>query len=453
MAGHRKRARTSAAVVAGATAGMTAVLTFGHVADALAATLPGGTAVVGIGGASDTKSARIQDKFQHNYVPYGGEFVSVPDDQYKAVHYSASLPIDSGVADGRAPLIDQVGVARSQVGPNGTVYIVGYSEGSLVAENYKRELNAGTIQSPGGNIEFVYIAAPTVPNGGIYARFPDLGPLGLLGFTSTGAAAPTQYNQTFITIEYDPIGDFPAYANPLALANAAAGFVYLHGDPTPDATDLNDPDAVIVTTVDKPGGKTDTYILVKTEHLPLLQPIRDVSTALNTTAFTEPVLGAIEPTLKLAVDMGYTDRDYSDPATPTRFSFITPPKRIAETLNQLPDALQQGADNFKGGLPSTTVPSTTSPSTISPATTPALTDRIVVKKEAPKSVATNDAEVTAETPKKPVKRTPIQRRDDVRNAMSDVAKNVRDSFKPHKPKHEAKTKTKSSAASDGDKAA
>lgn len=442
MANHRKGARSSTVAVASATAGMTAVLTFGQVADALAAVLPPGNAVVGIGGASDTESARIQDKFRGDYVPSAGEFVSVSDAQYKAVHYSASLPIDQGVADGRAPLIEQVGVARAAAGPNGTVYIVGYSEGSLVAENYKRELNAGTIESPGGNIEFVYIAAPTVPNGGIYARFPDLGPLGLLGFTSTGAAEQSPYDETFITIEYDPIGDFPAYANPLSLANAAAGFVYLHGDPTPDATNLNDPNAIIVTPVDQPGGGHDTYILVKTEHLPLLQPFRDFSTALNTTAFTEPVLGAIEPTLKLGVDMGYTDRDYSDPATPTRFSLITPPERIAETVKQLPDALQEGADNFKNGLASTASPSTASEST----------DRSATKKTTPKVEAPKIEIPKLEAPKKPVKRTPAQRRDDVRNAVSDVAKNVRNTFKP-KPKREDKPKTESSTESDTDKAA
>ncbi|OLP00953.1 hypothetical protein BVU76_17730 [Mycolicibacterium porcinum] len=420
---------------------MTAVLTFGHVADALAAVLPPGDAVVGIGGASDTQSARIQDKFQGDYVPSAGEFVSVSDAQYKAVHYSATLPIDQSVADGRAPLIQQVAIARDQAGPNGTVYIVGYSEGSLVAENYKREINAGTVD-PGGKIEFVYIAAPTVPNGGIYSRFPDLGPLSLLGFTSTGAAAPTQYSQTFITIEYDPIGDFPAYANPLSLANAAAGMVYLHGDPTPDATDLNDTDGLLVKTVQKDNGATDTYILVKTEHLPLLQPFRDFSTALNTTAFTEPVLGAIEPTLKLGVDMGYTDRDYQNADKPTRFSLITPPDRIAETVKQLPDALQEGADNFKNGLPSTASPSTTSEPT----------DRSATKKAAPKIEAPKIEIPKLEAPKKPVKRTPAQRRDGVRNAVSDVAKNVRNTFKP-KPKREDKPKTESSTESDTDKAA
>lgn len=431
MADHRTRRPSSAVALAGATAGMTAVLAFGHVADAFAATLPGNAAVVGVGGKDNPTSDRVQKKFDGQYVPYNGGYAGPADDRFYGVNYPATLPIDESVAEGRQPLIDTVAEARTAVGADGTIYIVSYSEGTIVAEKYKRELNADPVD-PGGNIEFVFIASPTVPNGGIYARFPNLGPLSLLGFTSTGASAPTSYDQTFLTIEYDPVGDFPAYANPLSLANAAAGFLYLHGDPTPDAADLNDPDAVIVKPVTKPGGGTDTYVLVKTEHLPLLQPIRDVSTTLNATAFTEPVLGAIEPTLKLGVDMGYTDRDYSDPATPTRFSLITPPKRIIDTVTALPGAIQEGADNFKGGLSSTTSPSVTPPSVTS-----ATTDRIAAKNEAPK---------------KPVKRTPTQRRDDVRNAMSDVAKNVRDAVKP-KPKSEPKHLAKPQRASDTDKAA
>lgn len=252
MADHRTRRPSSAVALAGATAGMTAVLAFGHVADAFAATLPGNAAVVGVGGKDNPTSDRVQKKFDGQYVPYNGGYAGPADDRFYGVNYPATLPIDESVAEGRQPLIDTVAEARTAVGADGTIYIVSYSEGTIVAEKYKRELNADPVD-PGGNIEFVFIASPTVPNGGIYARFPNLGPLSLLGFTSTGASAPTSYDQTFLTIEYDPVGDFPAYANPLSLANAAAGFLYLHGDPTPDAADLNDPDAVIVKPVTKPG--------------------------------------------------------------------------------------------------------------------------------------------------------------------------------------------------------
>lgn len=443
MANHRKRARSSAAVVAGATAGMTAVLAFGHVAEATA-----DVTAIGVGGWRNSDSKRVDKKFDGKYLPGNDGFVA--PDKFEGVKYSASLPIDPSVRDGLPELRQLVEKV------NGKKVIVGYSEGSIVAEKYKRELDAQENLNT-ETISFVFIAAPTVPNGGIYARFPNLGPLSLLGFTSTGAAEPSPYDETFITIEYDPVGDFPAYANPLSLANALAGLLYLHGDPTPDAANLNDATAIIKTPVTKDGGGNDTYILVKTEHLPLLRPIRDVSTALHTEAFTEPVLGAIEPTLKLGVDMGYTDRTYAHPDTPTRFSLITPPERIAETLKQLPGAIQQGADNFKGGSPATTPPATTSPAPTPPATTPATADHSAAKKGVPKVVETKDENNDqAETPKKPVKRTPAQRRDDVRNTVSDVAKNVRDSFKSgpkSEPNSGPKHRAKPQRASDSDKAA
>ena len=368
MPDHHTRSRTAAVSAAGAAASLAAVLAFGHVGDAFAAMLPDSHAVVAIGGATNPTSDRVDNKFGGQYVPYRDEFVEPAEGRFYGVNYPASLPVNPSVAAARQPLIDTVTAARDTIGAGGTIYIVSYSEGTIVGENYKRELAAGTVPPP-GDVQFVSIASPTVPNGGIYARFPNLN---LFGFTSTGAAAVSPYDETFLTIEYDPVGDFPAYANPLSLANAALGFYYLHGDETPDATDLNDPDAVTVTQISTPEGGTDTYILVRTENLPLLQPIRDISQALQTEAFTEPVLDAIEPTLKLLVDMGYTDRDYSDPATPTRFSLFTPRERILDTLDRLPDALRPdtGGETVPQTVPEPAAEPVTEPVTPGVAATP-----------------------------------------------------------------------------------
>ncbi len=380
MAKHRKRSRNSAVMVAGATAGISTALTLGHATNATAATLPQGETVIGVGGWRNPTSDRVKNKFEGAYDVAG----------FKGVNYPAALPIDPSVDDGVPALSQEVDDA------SGHTVIVGYSEGSIVAERYKRSL-AG---QPTKDIEFVYIAAPTVPNGGIYARFPDLR---MPGFTSTGAAAESPYKETFVTIEYDPVGDFPAYANPLSLANAAAGMVYLHGDPTPDATNLETADKAVYTSDDG-----DTYILVKTEHLPLLRPVRDVSAALNTTALTEPVLGAIEPTLKLGVDMGYTDRDYSNADTPTRFSLVTPPERVVETVKQLPGAIKQGTDNLTGGSPSTSEPETSA-----------------------KQAETSKPEQKPDKPSvaKPKTRKPAERGNNLTDAVSRTLKNL----KPKKP--------------------
>lgn len=346
MAKHRKRRRPhlTAVFVAGATAGISTALALGHATNATAATIPTADTVIGVGGWRNPTSDRIEDKFQGELVPRGQDFVGV--------QYPAQLPVDPSVAEGQKPLRDAVDDAGG-----GSVLIVGYSEGSLVAEQYKRALVAAGAPNT-GNIAFMFIAAPTVPNGGIYSRFPDLR---IPGFTSTGAAAPSPYDETFVTLEYDLIADFPAYANPLSLANAVLGLVYFHGDQGPDNVDLeNAPQSVKVVTSE--AGGTDTYVLIRAVNLPLLQPIRDVAALTGTTAVVEPFVGAVEPTLRLLVDMGYTDRDYrtigvdekadyQDADQPTPFSVFTPTDRIVETANALPDALRDGAQNFTGALP------------------------------------------------------------------------------------------------------
>lgn len=328
MAKHRKRRQRSAVLAAGAAAGISSVLAFGHATNATAAIIPTHDALIGVGGWRNPTSDRIPDKFQG----------ALREPGYVGVQYPAQLPVDPSVTEG-------VPALRSEVDklPGSTILIVGYSEGSLVAEQYKRSLDPTDPATP--NVKFLFIAAPFVPNGGIYARFPGLR---IPGFTSTGAAAPSPFDETFVTLEYDLIGDFPAYANPLSLANAVAGLVYVHGDQGPDNVDLETAPKAVLTVHSDEGG-TDTYVLVRAEHLPLLQPVRDVSAALRLTSLTEPVLGAVEPTLRLGVDMGYTDRDYQNADKPTRFSLITPPERIVETVRALPDAIKEGADNLRGG--------------------------------------------------------------------------------------------------------
>jgi hypothetical protein len=75
-----------------------------------------------------------------------------------------------------------------------------------------------------------------------------------------------------------------------------------------------------------------------------------LSRLLSLTPLTEPLLGAIEPLLRVFVDMGYTDRLNLDPATPTPFSLFTPADKFVEALHAIPGALAEGAANlFNGG--------------------------------------------------------------------------------------------------------
>ena len=92
-------------------------------------------------------------------------------------------------------------------------------------------------------------------------------------------------------------------------------------------------------TVTNSAGGTDKYVFVPAAHLPLLAPARQIFGALGLTPLTEPVLAAIKTVLRLLVDMGYTDRENLNPEVPVKFSLITPPARIIETIAQVPGAL------------------------------------------------------------------------------------------------------------------
>jgi diacyltrehalose acyltransferase len=265
----------------------------------------------GLGGAGDRRSERVDGKFRGHF--------SDGYDTFFAVHYPAFVPIDGSVDTG----VDTLRMFLAGSGVTTPTRVIGYSEGAVVAERLKRALATDPAAPPAADLDFVYISSPTSPNG-LYTRF---GWLPIPGFTSTGAAAPSRYDETFVSFEYEGISDFPASFNPLAIANAVVGWRSFHGDATPDAFDFDDPanaDRIIKTVIpanDEHGRQT--YYLIRAEQLPLLKPIRDVSAALHLSDVTDPVLDAIEPTLRQIVDSAYPDRTT---AAPQRFSLFAPPR-------------------------------------------------------------------------------------------------------------------------------
>ncbi|HET7741450.1 MAG TPA: PE-PPE domain-containing protein, partial [Mycobacterium sp.] len=229
--------------------------------------------------------------------------------------------------------------------------VAGYSEGSLVAERVRRDLQARPVGPNGApsadQLTFVMIASPFAPNGGIYSRFPGL----FIPFIidPIGPSQPTRYDTTYHAIEYDVFGDFPAYFNPLAILNSALSLRYGHPDRYYDAIDPETTPHLEKEVVNSAGG-TDTYILYRNPHLPLLGPIRELSSMLQLTLLTEPFLGAIEPLLRVVIDMGYTDRTYANADVNTPFSLFTPPDRIIKALLAVPGALHEGLMNFQEGM-------------------------------------------------------------------------------------------------------
>ncbi|SIC47750.1 PE-PPE domain-containing protein [Mycobacteroides abscessus] len=333
VSGKRRSFRRSVATAAAVAATCTVLAPVAMESKTIASTLT--AYVLGVGGNNDGASLNVPDKI-------GGAY-SV---NYNPVAYPGAIWPVSGIA---APTFKQsvtegntnLNEAIAGAPENEHVVVVGYSLGAVVANRSYRDLAQS---DPDADVEFVFLGSANTPNGGIFARFPWLF-VPFADIESDGALPEGPFKTTVINTEYDVYGDFPAYFNPLALANSIAAIQYAHPDKYYDEIDpatLDDPNNPnVIKTVD--GNRT--YYLVRAEHLPLLQPLRDLTNPIGASF----VLDAIEPTLRVFIDMAY-DRETS-PGTVKTFSLFTPPKNIIDALNKLPGAIQEGAENFQNGLP------------------------------------------------------------------------------------------------------
>jgi pimeloyl-ACP methyl ester carboxylesterase len=182
--------------------------------------------------------------------------------------------------------------------------IIGYSQGAVVATEYKR-------LHPNENINYVLVENPNRPNGGVLERFDGL-TVPILNITFNGAtpvnpASDISGETVDISRQYDGWSDFPAYPlNVLADANAIAGIYYLHGstqdlgDSALDGIKTNQGNTMYY----QVHGDT-TYYLIPTDELPILMPFNGI--------VPDPVLKALDPPLRYLVELGYDRRDYSTP--------------------------------------------------------------------------------------------------------------------------------------------
>lgn len=286
--------------------------------------------VIGIGGRGDPISANIPAKLNGTVVPDGYD--------YDAIHYPASIQLSKST-DVSAPLVYDAISGLS----TGQILVAGYSEGTLAAEKVKRLLAASDSAPDASRLSFLEIASPFAANGGIFARFPGISVPFIVN--NMGSARATQYDTTYVINEYDPYADFPAYFNPIALANSLLGVFYAHPDVNYDSVVLGTTPSVTTTVTNSAGG-TDTYVFVYNRNLPLLAPVRDLAAATYLTPLVKPVLDAIQPLLEVAINMAYTDRENKNPAAFTPFSLFTPIPKVIEALTQIPGALGQGLKNF-----------------------------------------------------------------------------------------------------------
>jgi len=247
------------------------------------------------------------------------------------------------------------------------VVIFGYSQGATVASLIKRNLHELLQLSPDtfpfdpADLTFVVIGNPNRPNGGLFERLAWLGTVPILDATF---GQPTPTDTPFLThdiaLQYDAVADSPRYLfNPLALLNALAGFVYIHGtylDPNGDTptppygyTPEQIEAAMAAAAAEcsaatycqhRPG--TDTYyITLPATRLPIMQPLLDLGALTGTLALIEPLVDLVSPALQVLIETAYDRSDYSRPTPIGLIPFINP----FTLLVDLVDAIGRGVHN------------------------------------------------------------------------------------------------------------
>ena len=248
------------------------------------------------------------------------------------------------------------------------IYVVGYSQGANASSDViKRaeQLNSDTDPTNDldlSDVTFVLAGNGARNDGGLWARLPAGVYVPFLGLDfgastnpTTGPNAPGQV--IMITKQYDGAADWPKYVfvNPLAAANAALGFMYVHNGYYAD-TDISDLDTdnngklsqaeidaanagdkYIVT---QNGDVVDVLIKNQPGDLPITQPLKDLGVP-------EELIKAIDPLLRAMIDAGYdrpTDGVY--PAQPVHFGLIPKPSKMFEDFL----AIESGADQTEQNL-------------------------------------------------------------------------------------------------------
>ncbi|WP_019201743.1 PE-PPE domain-containing protein [Tsukamurella sp. 1534] len=260
-------------------------------------------------------------------VPYIAEFWPIPLEGWGGLE---GAKWDDSVASG----VTSLNTAYADADKDSPIVIFGYSQGGTVVSAVKKQLS----EQPGGvpdTVSFVLIGNASRPNGGLFTRPSFLGHIPILDVTfgpGTPTNTSTTVNTTDVAFQYDGVTDFPRYPlNPLATANALAGFWYVHGkylapkgdDPatatpigyTPDEMRAAVEAATANCTADtycQVSGDT-RYVTLPAKILPLALPLLDLGAQTGTTPLIRPLIDLASPVARVLIETGYTRDDYGRP--------------------------------------------------------------------------------------------------------------------------------------------
>jgi hypothetical protein len=258
-----------------------------------------------------------------NYAGYTPEFLVTPEELYPLTGLR-SLTFDASVARGVNDLNSAI---MAQYAAGHSTVVFGTSQSAVVATLEERHLMTlpATQRPSTDQLSFVLVGNPDRPDGGFLERF-DGSFIPGLGFTFFGATPVNAYPTTDIAIQYDGVADFPQYPLDIfADANAVAGFIFLHPQypyltPGQIASGVVEPVS--------PGDTQTTYILIPTQNLPLLDPVRAIPFVGN------PLADLVQPDLKVLVELGYDRTAYQDVPTTCGLFPNVDPATVAAELQQ-----------------------------------------------------------------------------------------------------------------------
>ncbi|WP_197376596.1 hypothetical protein [Mycolicibacterium baixiangningiae] len=225
------------------------------------------------------------------------------------------------------------------------------------------------------------VVSPDVANDADFVTIP---PIPILGFPGldipVGGLVPIKVDAT---VEYDTFSDFPAWPNPVSLANSVAAglfptYILRGGDVGALAPQLAAALPEILGGLLDEDGAINIFLTVPSDRQPILEPFRypfDVANFFTAGAFgfTNPFADAVEPAIKILGNLGYTnvvqnptaaqiaaglepyDRDFSNNYGQDHAPFFTFPENVdwAQVPEDVINALVEGFTDafFFGGIP------------------------------------------------------------------------------------------------------
>ncbi|QUR67147.1 PE-PPE domain-containing protein [Mycobacterium spongiae] len=216
-----------------------------------------------------------------------------------------SLTFDASVAQGVAKLHAAI---MAQHAAGNEIVVFGTSQGATVSTMEIRFLQSLPAHLRPGidELSFTFTGNPNRPDGGLLARLGGFS-IPQLGLTFSGATPADVYPIVDYSAQYDGVNDFPRYPlNVFSTANALAGILFIHSGLLGGEPDLA---SGIVQPVSSPDVLT-TYILLPTDDLPLLTPVRAIPFV------GDPLADLVQPNLRVLVELGYDRTAYQDVPAP-----------------------------------------------------------------------------------------------------------------------------------------